>query len=122
MAIHVLKTWDPYFEALWDRTKTFEIRKDDRGYAIGDTLVLRETVMETGEYTGRVINAEVCFILRDERFVASGMVAMSIAERDRGGMYGLTGKAHEVRQRQDAERLARKRAREMAQAQKGRED
>lgn len=122
MAIHVLKTWNPYFEALWDKSKTFEVRKDDRGFEVWDTLLLRETVMETGEYTGRLINAQVTYILRDSQLLPDGMVVMAIAERDRGGMYGLTGKAHEVRQRQDEERLARKRAREMTQAQNGREE
>lgn len=40
--IHDLKTDPAYFQRLVDGTKTFEVRKDDRGYQPGDTLVLRE--------------------------------------------------------------------------------
>lgn len=109
--IHELKTWDTFFEFLWDRTKTFEVRKDDRGFSVGDKLLLRETVMETGEYTGRVINAEVTYILRGPSFAPDGMVIMSIAERDRGSMYGMTGKASDVRLKQDMDRAERKAAR-----------
>lgn len=39
---HALKTWPEPFEAVWQGAKTHEIRRDDRGYAVGDTLVLRE--------------------------------------------------------------------------------
>jgi hypothetical protein len=39
---HELKCWPPYFERLLDGSKTFEVRKDDRGYQTGDWLVLRE--------------------------------------------------------------------------------
>lgn len=39
---HDLKTWPTYFERLLDGSKTFEVRKDDRGYQAGDRLILRE--------------------------------------------------------------------------------
>ena len=89
---------------------------------MGDTLILRETVMETDEFTGRVINAQVTYILRDSRFVPDGMVVMAIAERDRGGRFWKTGSAREVHARQDKERQERKLAREKAEAQTGREE
>ena len=41
-AIHVLKTWPGPFAAILDGNKRFEIRKDDRGFALGDVLHLRE--------------------------------------------------------------------------------
>lgn len=42
MAKHELKTWPQYFERLLSGEKTFEVRKDDRGFQAGDLLVLRE--------------------------------------------------------------------------------
>jgi uncharacterized protein DUF3850 len=37
---HELKCWPDYFARLADGSKTFEIRRNDRGYQAGDELVL----------------------------------------------------------------------------------
>lgn len=42
MSAHVLKVVVPYFEALLDGSKTFEVRQNDRAYQRGDTLTLWE--------------------------------------------------------------------------------
>lgn len=42
--IHELKTWPRFFEAIKTGRKTFEVRKDDRGFMPGHTLKLREWV------------------------------------------------------------------------------
>jgi hypothetical protein len=39
---HKLKTWPEFFKAILAGDKTFEIRKDDRGFKVGDTLRLLE--------------------------------------------------------------------------------
>jgi hypothetical protein len=59
--IHELKTWCEPFEAVWSGLKTYEIRKNDRGFQHGDTLCLREWDRHTEQYTGRVVTAEVGF-------------------------------------------------------------
>lgn len=45
-AVHELKCWPQYYEALVcperQRRKSVEVRKDDRGYQVGDVLVLLE--------------------------------------------------------------------------------
>ena len=41
--IHTLKVKDVYFAALLDRTKRFEVRRNDRGFQVGDTLHFVET-------------------------------------------------------------------------------
>lgn len=44
MKQHELKTWPSSFDAVWRGTKGYELRNDDRGFAIGDLLVLHEWV------------------------------------------------------------------------------
>jgi hypothetical protein len=39
---HYLKTWPEFFDAIRAGCKTFEIRKNDRGFQAGDRLVLRK--------------------------------------------------------------------------------
>jgi Domain of unknown function (DUF3850) len=42
--VHELKTWPEFFDRLIDGSKNFEIRKNDRGYRVGDRLRLQEFV------------------------------------------------------------------------------
>lgn len=39
---HKLKIWPQYFCRVADGSKTFEVRKNDRGFQPGDTVCLRE--------------------------------------------------------------------------------
>lgn len=66
--IHELKVWPDYFERLLDGSKTFEVRKNDRGYQAGDVLVLKEFqprkygVSLIDRYTGRELRRRVGFV------------------------------------------------------------
>lgn len=71
MQTHELKTDPEVFQAVIDGLKTYEIRKNDRGFSVGDTLVLRET-LHTGRdmamgsplvYTGRAVQVAVTHML-----------------------------------------------------------
>ena len=80
---HDLKTLPVYFDAVLRGDKTFEVRKNDRDFQTGDTLVLKEwdpdargpeTVSSgglpqaprmPGAYTGREIMATASYILHD---------------------------------------------------------
>lgn len=42
MKTHELKTWPQYFSPMVTGAKKFELRKNDRGFQIGDLLILRE--------------------------------------------------------------------------------
>lgn len=84
--IHSLKTWPEPFQALVDGRKTFELRKNDRGFMVGDQLQLREwdpatydeirkesvalrtSHIEAESYTDRVVWAVVTYVLHGGRF------------------------------------------------------
>jgi hypothetical protein len=69
MSTHELKTWPEYWTALDAGAKTFELRRNDRDFQPGDTLVLREWNPDSEEYTGRSLTRRVSYVLRDgEKF------------------------------------------------------
>jgi hypothetical protein len=60
---HDLKTWPEYFEKVLSGEKRFEIRKNDRHFKEGDTLILHEWDPIDG-YTGREIHKKAGYIFR----------------------------------------------------------
>ena len=75
MKQHELKTWGQYFQAIVSGEKTFELRKNDRDFQVGDKLLLKEynllgithvTQEMKGEYTGAEQMVEVTYILKHE--------------------------------------------------------
>lgn len=60
---HELKILPEFFDAVVMREKTFEIRKNDRGFKVGDWLALKEWDGEN--YTGREVVRYVNYILYD---------------------------------------------------------
>lgn len=71
MTKHSVKIIPAYFDAVKNGLKTFEIRKLDRDYKIGDTLILSEWQPETlsvGSYTGRRVNVTILYILTHDLF------------------------------------------------------
>lgn len=79
-ATHELKTWPEYFQAVADGRKRFEIRFNDRGYKVGDTLLLREWHREQQQYTGRELRMKVTYLLSGAEFgLEPDRVVMSIA-------------------------------------------
>lgn len=67
--IHELKVWPRYFKPIIEGRKKFEIRKNDRNFAEGDVVILREWVLDRsrsddgdGYYTGRQVRKRVGFI------------------------------------------------------------
>lgn len=59
--IHELKILPLYFTQVKDGEKTFELRKNDRPYQIGDTLVLRE--FDGKNYSSRIMTKTITYIL-----------------------------------------------------------
>lgn len=60
---HELKILPQYFQAVWNGSKNFELRKNDRDYKVGDCLVLRE--YRDGTYTGSFLKVVITYILKD---------------------------------------------------------
>ena len=61
--VHELKSWPEFFVPVAIGVKPFEVRKDDRGFQVGDLLLLREWNPNREEYTGRELRRWVTYIL-----------------------------------------------------------
>lgn len=82
--IHFLKTQQPHFEEVWlDNAKKQETRFNDRGYKVGDYLILNEYNNDDDTMGDRWIFVLVTHILRSEDFPQAlnpGWWVMSIFE------------------------------------------
>lgn len=77
--IHELKCWPRPFHYLQSLTKTFEFRKNDREYKIGDALHLREFDPATEKYSGDTAWRRVTYILYGGVYgLPSDYVVMSV--------------------------------------------
>lgn len=76
---HELKCWPEYFQVIWERRKTFEIRKHDRNFQAGDTLKLREWDPITNNYTGAWTRRRVTYVTDFPDGLRDGYVCMGLA-------------------------------------------
>lgn len=78
MKVHPLKTWPEYFEVV-GKTKTFEVRINDRNFKVGDVLWLQEYKPETKEYTGRDKKFTITYVLEGGQFgIEKGYCVMGL--------------------------------------------
>ena len=75
---HNLKTVQPYFDRVWEGTKTFEIRKNDRDYQAGDNVLLQEYDPMKKTYSGREVLATIMYVLYNYDAVDPDYVVFSI--------------------------------------------
>lgn len=59
---HHLKIEPQYFLDIIKNNKSFEIRKNDRDFKVGDELVLKEYDSKQNQFTGNQIKAEITYI------------------------------------------------------------
>jgi hypothetical protein len=79
-AIHHLKCWPAYFADIRAGRKPFEVRWNDRGYAVGDVLVLKEFDPVAGDFTGEIEARVVSCLFDDVQFgVQRGYVVLGFA-------------------------------------------
>jgi len=82
--IHQLKCEAPYFQDIIKGIKTYEVRKNDKNYDVGDYLALNEIeyVFERDacmyKYTGNSALYKVVHVLNDNMYCKDGYVIMSI--------------------------------------------
>lgn len=83
MRTHNLKVWPEFFADLVSGAKPFEIRNDDRGYTVGDELVLEEYEPDgEGRYTGRAILRVVTYKFPGGRMgIPEGVCVLGLAAR-----------------------------------------
>lgn len=80
---HALKTWIKYFQDIATGGKNFEVRKADRPFKVGETLLLQEWDDINQEYTGDEVGREITYILEGGQFgIEKGYVVMGIKEKD----------------------------------------
>ncbi len=87
MKRHRLKTLPEFFDAVLSGVKTFEVRRDDRDFQVGDILCLEEydpsidplEPESPRRTTGRTCDCRVTYILTGPLWgVSEGCVAMAI--------------------------------------------
>jgi hypothetical protein len=84
--VHFLKTDHLLLAEVWSGNKTAELRRDDRGFEVGDELVLREYIIGPDEHRGygaRCALVVVTHILRDYEGLASGFAILSFQLREK---------------------------------------
>jgi len=76
---HVLKTFPVYLDAIGRGHKTFEVRRNDRGFSVGDTLDLREWHDARKAWGPRWLTCRVSYMLPGGQFgIEPGFVVMGI--------------------------------------------
>ena len=78
--IHNLKTWTEFYQAVTRGDKTFEVRKNDRDFKVGDLLNLIEVLPEENfKPTGNTSLFNVTYILKGSEWgLGENVVVMSI--------------------------------------------
>lgn len=76
--VHIVKCIQPFFGYVWDGSKTFEIRKDDRDYQPDDVLAQRE--FDGRFYRDRIHTMRIGYVLRDSAFLKRNWCAFSLLE------------------------------------------
>lgn len=67
MKKHILKTHPEYFKEIILGNKKFEIRKNDRGFEVGDELILKEYDPEYNQYTENEFSVLITYILENAK-------------------------------------------------------
>ena len=80
--VHVLKTIQPFFDDVLTGRKTFELRRTDRDFHVGDLLLLRDYDAIHETFSGRTVTRRVSYVMPLGFWVdgASDYVVMGLSE------------------------------------------
>lgn len=79
MAVHKLKTLNPFFDDVFHNRKDFEVRENDRNFQVGDRLQLIEIVPDGMRQ--RYVVKEIKYILKGGQFgIVHGWVVLGLRE------------------------------------------
>ena len=76
--IHALKIKPEYFGSVRNGEKTFEVRKNDRPFELGDYAALNEIDESGTYYTGRALLMRITYVLDDKEFCKPGYVILGL--------------------------------------------
>lgn len=82
MKTHILKTWPVFFADVEVGAKKFEIRRNDRGFQVGDTLILEEYDPKTKRYSGNKLHVRVTYTICLDSIpgIPPGFIGMGIEQ------------------------------------------
>lgn len=75
---HFLKILPEFFAAVVDGSKTFELRKNDRDFQVGDTVILQEFDHKTNTYTSDFVVKQISFMLTGVYGLEPGVSCLSL--------------------------------------------
>ncbi len=79
-SLHSLKTWPPYFDHIRSGKKTFDVRKDDRDYRVGDLIYFEEYIPDKRKFTGERHPALISYKLNGGQFgIEPGFCVLGLA-------------------------------------------
>jgi hypothetical protein len=77
---HELKSWTKYFDLILQGIKRFELRRDDRGFGCGDTLILREYDPRTQSYLKRRLSCRINSVFFGHQGLKEGYCILGITD------------------------------------------
>lgn len=81
--IHEVNCERDQFGSIVSRSRTFDIRKDDRRFMVGDYIAFNECEhdenLDSYSYTGYSVLGKITYILNDERYVREGCIVIGFS-------------------------------------------
>ena len=74
--VHHVKAIEPFYSDVESGIKTFELRKNDRGYCVKDIIDLMQ--FANGTITGRRVSIQITYMLEDFPGIEKGYCILGI--------------------------------------------